>query len=73
MPQFDPNVWKQWTPQDWIDEAIGQYVEGRQLLAIWNETDYRSDYEQAANCTQRSIAAAAIATAKMTREIRNAE
>lgn len=73
VTQFDPNVWKQWTPQDWIDEAIGQYVESRSIMQEWEGLPISSKiatiaYQHAANATQRAIAAASIATAKLNAE-----
>lgn len=59
-----------WTPDAWIDEAIYQYVMGREAMTRWVNygaagTDDDPLYKVAANCTQRAIAAAAIASAKM--------
>jgi hypothetical protein len=55
----------QWTPGEWIDEAIEQYAAVRTHLANWHAEGRSLDYQEAANATQRSIAAAAIASAKM--------
>lgn len=76
MTAFDPNVWRRWTAADWINEAIGQYVRGRETMTTWvnyGKTGANADaiYKAAANCTQRAVAVAAIASAKIAQESRN--
>jgi hypothetical protein len=77
VTEFDPNVWAQWTANDWINEAIGQYVQGRETIRSWveygkNGPNADAIYKAAANCTQRAIAAASIATAKLAMEAKGA-
>lgn len=59
----------QWTPGEWLDEAIEQYAAVRTHLANWHAEGRSLDYQEAANATQAASAAASIALAKLATEL----
>lgn len=66
----EPTPQARWTPDQWINEAIYQYMLSQDLMSDWKSRIIGSaaeimTYKQADNCAQCATAAAAIATAKM--------
>lgn len=61
---------RNWTPDEWIDEAVAQYAATEPLMRRWSN-DTRPNgvglvlYQHAAHAAHRAAAAAAIAAAKM--------